>query len=149
MRKRSSPCVGICSTTYGDLVCRGCKRFAHEIVAWNGFDTEQRDTVWERLFELRDGAIAQQLSICDHDALMARATVVNTPDRGTLSALNLAYEVLRTTLLPLSELAEIGIQPLNPGAPGDRTRDLVRQIDQEFYARSLAHYEHNFKIAAQ
>ena len=149
MRKRSTPCVGICSTTYGDLVCRGCKRFAHEIVAWNGFDAEQRDAVWERLYELRDGVIAQQLSICDHDALMARATAVNTPDRGTLSSLTLAYEVLRTTLLPLTQLAEIGIEALDSVDPGGWTRDLVRQIDQEFYARSLAHYEHNFKIAAQ
>ncbi|MEC9132488.1 MAG: DUF1289 domain-containing protein, partial [Pseudomonadota bacterium] len=24
--RRPTPCVGICSTTYGDLVCRGCKR---------------------------------------------------------------------------------------------------------------------------
>ncbi len=27
-----TPCVGMCSTTYGDLVCRGCRRFSHEIV---------------------------------------------------------------------------------------------------------------------
>ncbi|MEM9624509.1 MAG: DUF1289 domain-containing protein, partial [Pseudomonadota bacterium] len=35
---KRTPCVGICSTTYGDLVCRGCKRFAHEIVQWNAYD---------------------------------------------------------------------------------------------------------------
>ncbi|MCF8976542.1 DUF1289 domain-containing protein, partial [Pseudomonas edaphica] len=26
-----TPCVGLCSTVYGDLVCRGCKRFHHEV----------------------------------------------------------------------------------------------------------------------
>ena len=51
---KRTPCVGICSTTYGDLVCRGCKRFAHEIVQWNGYDEGQQDAVRERLTRLRD-----------------------------------------------------------------------------------------------
>jgi hypothetical protein len=50
--------------------------------------------------------------------------------------------------MPLTELTEIGVE-VAAGEPGGWSRDLVRQIDQEFYARSLAHYEHNFKIAAQ
>jgi hypothetical protein len=29
-----TPCVGLCSTVYGDLVCRGCKRFHHEVINW-------------------------------------------------------------------------------------------------------------------
>ncbi|MCZ6708751.1 MAG: DUF1289 domain-containing protein, partial [Gammaproteobacteria bacterium] len=53
---RSTPCVGICSTTFGDLVCRGCKRFAHEVVQWNGFEPAQQAIVWARLDELREGA---------------------------------------------------------------------------------------------
>ena len=37
-KKRSStPCLGICSTTFGDEVCKGCKRFAHEIVGWTKY----------------------------------------------------------------------------------------------------------------
>lgn len=32
-----TPCVGLCSTVYGDLVCRGCKRFHHEVIHWNGY----------------------------------------------------------------------------------------------------------------
>ncbi len=146
---RSSPCVGICSTTYGDLVCRGCKRFAHEIVKWNGFDPEQRAAVWGRLQELREGAIGQWLRVCGHDLLMARAELGNIPGRNEISALNLAYEVLRTTQMPLIRLVEIGIEAQLNDASKRWSRDLVRQIDLEFYARSLAHYEHNFKIAAQ
>ncbi|MCA4075779.1 DUF1289 domain-containing protein, partial [Pseudomonas kurunegalensis] len=29
-----TPCVGLCSTVYGDTVCRGCKRFHHEVINW-------------------------------------------------------------------------------------------------------------------
>ena len=145
---RSTPCVGICSTTYGDLVCRGCKRFAHEIVKWNGFDRQQRDAVWRRLHELRDGVVGQSLRVFDQQALMRRAELARIPDRASLSDLNLAYELLRVVQMPLAELNEIGVE-VAAGEPGGWSRDLVRQIDQEFYARSLAHYEHNFKIAAQ
>lgn len=145
---RSTPCVGICSTTYGDLVCRGCKRFAHEIVKWNGFDGQQRDAIWRRLHELRDGAVAESLRVFDRQALMRRAELARIPDWASLSELNLAYEVLRVVQMPLTELNQIGVE-VGSGEPGGWSRDLVRQIDQEFYARSLAHYEHNFKIAAQ
>ena len=38
-----TPCVGICSTTYGDDVCRGCKRFIHEVINWNSFKPEEKE----------------------------------------------------------------------------------------------------------
>ena len=76
---RTTPCVGICSTTYGDLICRGCKRFAHEIVQWNGYDDDQRDRVWRRLGELRDGSVAQFVTREQLDALVARAEELNLP----------------------------------------------------------------------
>ena len=144
-----TPCVGICSTTYGDLVCRGCKRFAHEVVEWNGFDADQRVVIWGRLHELREGAVGQWLRVCDHRALMQRAQFVEVPNREGLSPLGLAYQVLRTIHVPLTELAEIGIQVRGEVGQERSTRDLLRQIDQEFYARSVAHYERNFKISAQ
>ncbi len=44
-----TPCVGLCSTVYGDLVCRGCKRFHHEVVNWNAYSDEEKRAVWRRL----------------------------------------------------------------------------------------------------
>ena len=32
-----TPRIGVCSTGIGDAVCRGCKRFAHEVIDWNGY----------------------------------------------------------------------------------------------------------------
>ncbi|WP_317135104.1 DUF1289 domain-containing protein [Piscirickettsia litoralis] len=39
---KATPCVGLCSTVYGDDVCRGCKRFYHEIIDWNQYDINQK-----------------------------------------------------------------------------------------------------------
>ena len=45
-KKRSStPCLGICSTTFGDEVCKGCKRFSHEIVSWTKYSLEEREII--------------------------------------------------------------------------------------------------------
>ena len=44
-----TPCVGRCSTVFGDQVCRGCRRFNHEVIEWNTYTAEQRMVVWQRL----------------------------------------------------------------------------------------------------
>ena len=31
---KRNPCIGVCSTTYGDDICKGCKRFRHEVSSW-------------------------------------------------------------------------------------------------------------------
>ena len=60
-KKRSStPCLGICSTTFGDEVCKGCKRFAHEIVSWTKYSEEEREIVNNRLEEYARAQIGEE-----------------------------------------------------------------------------------------
>ena len=44
-----TPCAGRCSTVFGDAVCRGCRRFNHEVIKWNTYSLEQQTAVWRRL----------------------------------------------------------------------------------------------------
>lgn len=44
-----TPCAGRCSTVFGDAVCRGCRRFNHEVIRWNTYTPEQHTAVWQRL----------------------------------------------------------------------------------------------------
>ena len=44
-----TPCVGRCSTVFGDQVCSGCRRFNHEVIQWNTYTPEQQSAVWKRL----------------------------------------------------------------------------------------------------
>lgn len=44
-----TPCAGRCSTVFGDAVCRGCRRFNHEVIQWNTYSAEQRNSIWKRL----------------------------------------------------------------------------------------------------
>ena len=95
---KRTPCVGICSTTYGDLVCRGCKRFAHEIVQWNSYDATQQDAVRERLTRIRD-EVLDALLICDDKSLFQVALA----DAGLadLDAKEGQYQLLRFMVLGL------------------------------------------------
>ncbi|MEQ8860197.1 MAG: DUF1289 domain-containing protein [Pseudomonadales bacterium] len=144
---RRTPCVGICSTTYGDLVCRGCKRFAHEIVQWNGFDPSQRQTVWQRLLELRAGAVGSVLEVVDEARLYRSARALGMTIGEDLAPANVAYELLqrlqwRDTPLGLDDM---GVR-LVAGAAGACPEELLVLVDREFYARSLAQYERNYRI---
>jgi predicted Fe-S protein YdhL (DUF1289 family) len=141
---RATPCVGICSTTYGDLVCRGCKRFAHEIVGWNTYSDEQRATVWHRLRQLRDESTASFVAV-ENDALWQAAVAeLRLAEAASASSFSLSYELLRRRARDVASLNSIGLRAIrdtlrNPVAVRDA-------IDAEFLVRSKAYFEHSFHI---
>lgn len=141
-RLRRTPCVGVCSTTYGDLVCRGCKRFAHEVVAWNGYEEIQRAAVWRRLRQLLAESVRAHVRIADAALLRAAARRAGVAQDAKAEAL--AFQTMRLRLRPRPlPLAALGLAPTR-----DATLDTGRAlaaIDREFYLRSQAHYEASFK----
>ena len=142
---RRTPCVGVCSTTYGDLVCRGCKRYAHEIVGWNGYSDDQRERVWDRLNSLLTDSVRAHLKVVDEPKLRAVATRLKVLNADVLPAEVLAFRTLRARSIPLESL---GLQPrdraLSPDGPLSAL-DAARAVDAEFYVRSRAYYEASFK----
>ncbi|NJN52440.1 MAG: DUF1289 domain-containing protein [Gammaproteobacteria bacterium] len=138
---RRTPCVGICSTTYGDLVCRGCKRFAHEIIDWNTYSDDQHARVWQRLNALRDACVDQYVVVVDaqrFDVVIAslRLDLAVPYTRG-----GLVYELLRRRGRTLATLAEVGLEARTGSDSAGAIRD---EIDREFMARSRAAYERSF-----
>ena len=144
---RRTPCVGICSTTYGDLVCRGCKRFAHEVASWNGYRADQRDAVLQRLETLREGSAGLFVRVADEALLRRAAAGFRIQATASQSALSLAYETLRR-VRGETPPATLGLQPLADLADMDAA-DVFAAIEREFLARSQALYERSFRIPAQ
>lgn len=68
----TSPCIGICSVTVGDSVCRGCFRTLDDIACWSQLDT---NGMAERLGR-RQTVMAQTFSVyfklLDETALQAQ-----------------------------------------------------------------------------
>jgi predicted Fe-S protein YdhL (DUF1289 family) len=66
-----TPCVGVCSTVYGDDICRGCKRTSDEVIDWNLLTAQQKSAVYDRLAAHADEIVSQFLTITDPAALAA------------------------------------------------------------------------------
>ena len=154
--KKRTPCVGICSTTYGDLVCRGCKRFAHEIVQWNGYDELQQDAVRDRLQRVRDEVLTLLL-VCHDEALLQSA--LSEAGLQDLDRMEAQYQLLRFMVRREQSLASAGLAlaadapelPAPASLPADRVLDtlyLMQLLDSEIYQRAKAHYERNFMVPA-
>lgn len=60
-----TPCAGRCSTVFGDSVCRGCRRFNHEVIRWNAYTPEQHSAVWHRLDAQLDQILVPLLPLAD------------------------------------------------------------------------------------
>lgn len=50
-----SPCVGVCSTTFGDDICYGCKRTYLEVIQWNALSDAEKNQINQRLLLLEPG----------------------------------------------------------------------------------------------
>lgn len=61
-----SPCLGICSTVYGDNVCKGCKRFFHEVISWNAWGEKEKKVVYDRLEGMMHGVMSEKVIIANH-----------------------------------------------------------------------------------
>lgn len=135
-----TPCVGLCSTTYGDLVCRGCKRFSHEIVNWNRYGDDEKRAVWDRLAALRDQVVLSLVVIVDEACLDAQRVRHRIPDDSGPSAASRAYGLLRRGARHMRNLEAYGLAA-QPEAAGWSAAVLRDEIDRRFLTLSEAHYE--------
>lgn len=144
--RTGTPCAGRCSTTYGDLVCRGCKRFAHEIVAWNGYDDAAKDAVWQRLLTLRDKVVAGRVEVIDRQLLEAQLLRHRVVFAEADSDASRAWLLLRRGGRHMRSLSSYGLRAL---APFDAMTPLELRdlIDADYQRLSEAHYERYFAVS--
>lgn len=139
-----TPCIGLCSTTYGDSVCRGCKRFAHEIVDWNRYDEPQKAAVILRLEQLIGEVVDRYLLVTDVDTLESALQSAGFRYRRGASPQWWAYDLLRQTKGRIGQLSLCGLRKL-PEADYLDNPKLWDAMAHEFLAISEGHYERFFR----
>ncbi|MEK1906588.1 MAG: DUF1289 domain-containing protein [Pseudomonas sp.] len=135
-----TPCVGLCSTVYGDLVCRGCKRFHHEVVNWNLYAEEEKRAVWRRLEILLVQVMQGKLEVFDAARLrqqLEQHQVRFVPEQ---SAYCWAYQLIARASRVINRLDAYGVA-LMPEFRDWGLPELREAIDREFFLLSEAHYE--------
>lgn len=135
-----TPCVGLCSTVYGDLVCRGCKRFHHEVIHWNGYNEDEKRAVWLRLEQLLVQVMTAKVEVFDADKLRQQLEQRKIRFVPQQSEYCWAYQLIARGARVINQLDAYGMVVL-PEFRDWALPDLRDAIDREFFLLSEAHYE--------
>jgi predicted Fe-S protein YdhL (DUF1289 family) len=139
-KKVRTPCIGVCSTGIGDDVCRGCKRFAHEVIDWNAYTEEQRRIIASRREGYLTNAVRSQLEIIDESLLLSQLRHQQIRFDESQSTYCWVFELLRAGASQIGDLGAYGLRP-TAQARGVSLVEIRRRIDEDFYALSVAYYQ--------
>ena len=139
-----TPCVWICSTTYGDSVCRGCKRFAHEIVDWNRYGDIQKAAVLARLTQLMSEVLSRYVLVTDAGILKHALDSHGLRYRKDQPPECWAYDLFRQTRGQFARLTDLGLAKL-PEVESMSYREIWDSMNSEYLAVSEGHYERYFR----
>tara|TARA_Y100001954_G_C15816735_1_gene607919 strand:+ start:3740 stop:4189 length:450 start_codon:yes stop_codon:yes gene_type:complete len=141
-KKRSStPCLGICSTTFGDEVCKGCKRFAHEIVSWTKYSSEEREIINLRLEKFKIKILKRRFKIIDKELFASKLDEKAINFNHSLDPLTWIFDLFRAAGSQKLNLKDFGIQNLINYDP----KTIKDEINNELRELSEAHHERYFK----
>ncbi len=148
MRKNrsSTPCIGICSTTFGDDVCKGCKRFSHEITNWGKFSTDERAVVNSRLEQFKITILEEKFTISDSELFESKMNEFSINFNSSLEPITWIFDLLRASSNKDLNVNDFGVEIL-PAFSDLSLIDLRDLINQEMLQLSEAHYYKFFKRA--
>lgn len=135
-----TPCIGVCSTGIGDIVCRGCNRFAHEVIGWNGYSNEQRRLINDRLALFLEQILSSKVEINDKALLLSQLRYQQIVVDEGQSAYCWLYALLRAGAGQIDTPARFGFSLKAPWQ-NHSIDALKREVESAFYTLSCAHYE--------
>ena len=138
--RSTTPCLGICSTTYGDDVCKGCKRFVHEIIGWPKFSQDERALVNDRLEKFKILILKDRFKIADQDLLQIKLRENAINYNNSMDPLTWIFDLLRAAGSQSLDLKQFGITSLM-----NYDSSTVKDINKELLELSEAHHERYFK----
>jgi len=141
MRKNrsSTPCIGICSTTFGDDVCKGCKRFSHEITNWGKFSTDERAVVNSRLEQFKTIILEEKFTISDSELFESKMNEFSINFNSSLEPITWIFDLLRASSNKDLNVNDFGVEIL-PAFSDLSLIELRDLINQEMLQLSEAHY---------
>ncbi len=139
-----TPCIGICSTTsLGDRVCRGCKRYAFEVIDWNRYDQDEKAAVLKRIEKLVCQILEDKLRIFSVPNLKLGLEQNRIPFNPDLSPYCWLHNLLKKRQRESFSLQEYGAYVL-PEYAHLSMAQLSELIEEELLVLSDAHYQRYF-----
>lgn len=135
-----TPCIGICSTGVGDSVCRGCKRFGHEVIDWNAYTHEQRLIIAQRLESFLTQIVQNMIEVVDAKILLEQIKHQQIQFKPEQNPYCWVFDLFRAGASQIKDLSRYGLC-LQPAWKNTDLTIIRDNMDKDFYALSCAHYE--------
>jgi len=145
--KVPTPCVGICSTTYGDSVCRGCRRYLHEVIDWNRYNDTEKRLIWQRLDNLMQQVLPRYFDIRDSDILRRQLEHYRIPFRKEASIWGWLYALLKAAAKQEPNLSDFGVLRIDRSSM--RLAELREQVNLDLHVLATAYYERDLLRASR
>lgn len=139
-RPVKTPCIGVCSTGIGDSVCRGCKRFAHEVIAWNSYTPEQKKVVDRRLGDFLSQCVSNKLRVTDKALLLWQLQVQQLGFVPHHDEYCWVYSLIKAGASQIEDTVDYGFE-IDLAFRHLSLAELRELVDREFYILSEAHYD--------
>lgn len=141
----TTPCIGVCSTALGDAVCRGCKRFSHEVIHWNAYSESQKQVIDRRLDGFLSQVVRNKLRVVDPALLEWQLQAQQIRYQPHKPPEVWAFALLRAGAQQIHEAAEYGLR-IDAQFRDVPLSELKDMIDREFYILSEAHYQRYMQV---
>lgn len=110
-----TPCIGICSTTsVGDPICRGCKRFAFEVIDWNAYTDDEKRAVLQRIEALVQPIVEDRFMIRSPQLLAAGLKRQAVPCNPDMSPASWLHSLLKKRHRQIQDLSGYGVEVRAP-----------------------------------
>ena len=139
-----TPCIGVCSTVFGDDVCRGCKRFQHEVFQWNSYSDPEKESVLTRLETLKTQIMESKVLILDEQVLKQQLESLKIIFNQDTNPYCWVFDLFRQASQSISDTSEFGFEILS--SQTDNLLVLKKIIEEELFELSEAHYQRYFKV---
>ena len=139
-----TPCIGICSTTsLGDNVCRGCRRYSFEVIKWNSYEPHEKRAVLMRIEQLVGQILQDKFKIFSETILKSQLKKFNVPFDPKLSAYCWLHNLFKKNKDKIESLRDYGVSVRTEfvKVPLDQ---LIATVDNELQILSDAHRERYF-----
>ena len=139
-----TPCIGVCSTGLGDDVCRGCKRFQHEVLQWNSYSDSEKISVLNRLEILKTQIMESKVFVFDEVLLKDQLETLKIIFNPETNSYCWIFDLFRFASQSIADPSEFGFAIVTKETNNILT--LKKIIEEELFELSEAHYQRYFNL---
>ena len=145
-RPVKTPCIGVCSTGIGDAVCRGCKRFSHEVIHWNSYSQDHKRAIVMGTQTFGKGSVQTIIPIGNGAALKITTARYYTPSDRSIQAAGISPDIVVEDL-EFQRKSDNGLQALREvDLPGHLENEESEQPEQPQNSTSGPDLENDYQL---